>query len=199
MKDSYFTIKKNTESEYKTDKSVFIAQSFRINSTAEAQENIRSVRKKYYDASHHPFAYRLGVSNDSFRYSDDGEPQGSSGIPIMEMIDKYRLTDTLVIVSRYFGGIKLGVGGLRRAITDAAELCLKNSESTEVLITEKVMIEFDYKYMSGVMNFIETESIKIIRNVSDEKCKLILEVRLSIIEKLRTELQSVTNGSIIYT
>ncbi|MBL8006296.1 MAG: YigZ family protein [Ignavibacteria bacterium] len=199
MKDSYLTVKKNTVSEFKAGKSVFIAQSFRISSTAEALEKIKSVRKKYYDASHHPFAYRLGVSNDSFRYSDDGEPQGSSGIPILEMIDKYRLTDTLVIVSRYFGGIKLGVGGLRRAMAEAAGLCLKNSESAEVLITENVMIEFDYKYMSGVMNLIETEKIKLTQNISDEKCKLILEVRLSIIKKLRTELQSVTNGSIKYT
>lgn len=139
------------------------------------------------------------MNNDSFRYSDDGEPQGSSGIPILEMIDKYRLTDTLVIVSRYFGGIKLGVGGLRRAMAEAAGLCLKNSKSAEVLITENVMIEFDYKYMSGVMNLIETEKIKLTQNISDEKCKLILEVRLSIIKKLRTELQSVTNGSIKYT
>lgn len=199
MKDSYLTIKENSEYEYKTVRSVFKAHSFRIKSSPEAQEIIRSVRKKYHDASHHPFAYRLGISKDSFRYSDDGEPQGSSGIPILEMIDKYGLTDTLVIVSRYFGGVKLGVGGLRRAMTEAAEHCLKKSESTEVLITENVKIEFEYRYLSGVMNLIETEKVKLIRNDSDVKCKLILEVRLSIIKKLRTNLQSVTNGSIKYT
>ncbi|MCB0728492.1 MAG: YigZ family protein [Ignavibacteriae bacterium] len=196
MVDSFLTIKAPSSAEIKITKSKFISQAFPVNNHSEITEFINEVKKKYYDASHHPYAYRLGIDKNDFKFSDDGEPSGSSGKPILESIDKLDLTDVMVIVTRYFGGTKLGVGGLRRAMSEAADLCLSKAEIIEKLITEKVKIEFDYTFMNLVMNLIESENIKLSENKSDEKCKLILEVRLSKIEKLKTELVSLTNGSI---
>jgi len=196
--DSYNTIKEHSSSEIKINKSKFIAQAFPLKSQLEIPELIKAVQKKYYNASHHPYAFRVGINKNNFRSSDDGEPSGSSGKPVLEAIDKFKLTDVLVIVTRYFGGIKLGVGGLRRAYFDAAELCLQNAVIIEKLITEKLNLEFDYKFMNVVMNLIETEKIKLLKITSAEKCKLTLEVRLSKINKLKHDLTALTNGSIIF-
>lgn len=199
MADSFLTIKEPSSAEIKITKSKFISQAFPVSAHSEITDIIKEVKKAYYDASHHPYAYRLGNDkNDKndFKFSDDGEPSGSSGKPILESIDKPELTNVLVIVSRYFGGTKLGVGGLRRAMSEAADLCLSNAQIIEILITEKMKLEFDYTFMNAVMNLVEAEKIKLAGINSDEKCKLTLDVRLSKIEKLKTELISLTNGSI---
>lgn len=196
MTDSYLTIDKISSAEIKISKSKFISQAFPVKSQTEVSEYLTEVKKKYYDASHHPYAYRLDVNKNNFKISDDGEPSGSSGKPILEVIDKYNVTDTLLVVTRYFGGTKLGVGGLRRAMSEAADLCLSNAVIVEKLITENINLEFDYKFMNVIMNLIESEKIKLLKNSSDEKCKLTLEIRLSKIEKLKSELVSLTNGSI---
>lgn len=196
LTDSFFTIEKNSLSEIKINKSKFISQAFPINSQLEIPDIIKSIQKKYYDASHHPYAFRVGLNKDNFRVYDDREPSGSSGKPILEAIDKHNLTNVLGIVTRYFGGIKLGVGGLKRAYFDAADLCLNNSVIVMKLVTEKITLEFDYKYINVIMNLIEAEKINLVQNNSDEKCKLTLDVRLSKIEKLKNDLVSLTNGSI---
>lgn len=184
--------------EIKITKSKFIAQSFPVNSLQEIPELIKDFRKKYFDASHHPYALRTGTGKNKFKISDDGEPSGSAGKPILEAIGKYDVTDVLVIVARYFGGTKLGVGGLRRAFFEAADLCLGNAAIIEKLITEKIKLEFDYKFMNTVMNLIETEKVKLIENNSDEKCKVTLDVRLTKSENLKKELVSITNGNILF-
>lgn len=196
LEDSYFTILKTVSSELKISKSKFIAQAIPFSSQTEIPEIIKAFKKEFYDASHHPYAFRVGINKDNFRFSDDGEPSGSAGKPVLEAIDKHSLTDVIVIVARYFGGVKLGVGGLRRAFFEASDLCLNDAEKIEKLITEKLDLEFDYTYMNQVMNLIESEKIKLLKNSSAEKCKLQLEVRLSKIDKVKTELQSFTNGSI---
>lgn len=198
MKDSYLTIKNKSSAELKLNKSKFIAQAFPFILQSEIPELINAVKKEYYDASHHPFAYRAGIDENNFRFSDDGEPQGSSGKPILEAIDKFQLTDTLVIVSRYFGGVKLGVGGLRRAMSEAAELCLINASVIEKLITDRITIEFDYRFMNLIMNLIESEKIKIAQNLSDEKCRITLDVRLSVIEDIKIKFSEITNGTVSF-
>jgi len=197
LKDSYLTIKDNTTSEIKITKSKFIGQSFHFKSQLEIPAIIKSVKKEFYDASHHPYAFRVGINKNNFRFSDDGEPSGSSGKPVLEAIDKNNLTDVIVIVTRYYGGINLGIGGLRRAYFEAADLSLKNAEIIEKLITEKIIIEFDYTYMNLIMKLIESEKIKLIENVSEEKCKLILEIRLSKVELIKNEVFNLTKGSVL--
>lgn len=195
--DSYKTILLPAEAELKVSKSKFISQIYHVTNSDEVNHTLTSVRKKYYDAAHHPYAYRLGLDANNFRYSDDGEPSGSAGKPIMEVIDKFELTDTLIVVTRYFGGVKLGVGGLRRAIFEAAELAIQNSEIITKHITEDFKIEFDYKYIGAVMNFLEKEQITILFNTSDEKVKLECSVIVSKIEKFKDELGKLTNASIV--
>ena len=181
--DSYKTILLPVEAELKVSKSKFISQIYHVTNPEEINQTLISAKKKYYDAAHHPYAYRLGLDANNFRYSDDGEPSGSAGKPIMEVIDKFELTDTLIVVTRYFGGVKLGVGGLRRAIFEAAELAIQNSEIITKHITEDFKIEFDYKYIGAVMNFLEKEQIIILSNTSDDKVKLECSVIVSKIER----------------
>lgn len=197
MKDSYKTILNPAEAELKISKSKFISQIFPVTNSEEVNETITAVRKKFYDAVHHPFAYRLGLDKNNFRYSDDGEPSGSAGKPIMEVIDKNELTNVLLVVTRYFGGVKLGVGGLRRAIFDASELAVQNAEIITKQITEKFSIKFDYKYIGAVMNFLEKEGIIILNNTSDDKVKLECEVIVSKIERFKDELGKLTNASVV--
>lgn len=156
---------------------------------------LKARKKLYYDAAHHPFAYRTGTDKNNFRVSDDGEPSGTSGRPILEAIDKYNLTDVLIIVTRYFGGIKLGTGGLRRAYFEAADECLKNAMIQEKFITESLILDFDYKYMNLIMRLIEQTESKISENKSGEKCILKIETRLSKSGRLKEEFILVTNGT----
>jgi len=197
MIDNYKTILIPSEAELKVSRSKFISQIYPVTNTDEVNETIAAARKKYYDAAHHPFAYRLGLDKNNFRYSDDGEPSGSAGKPIMEVIDKNELTNVLIIVTRYFGGVKLGVGGLRRAIFDACELVVQNAEIIIKQITEEFFIEFDYKYIGAVMNFLEKDGIIILNNNSDDKVKLECEVIVSKIERFKDELGKLTNASVV--
>ncbi len=198
MIDSYFTIEKSSEAEIKVSKSKFISLAFPIKSLTDVQNNQYSVNKKYFDASHHPFAFRLGIDKNKFRFFDDGEPSGSSGKPILDALDKYNVTDALVVVVRYYGGIKLGTGGLRKAYFDAADLCLKNSVKIEKFIMEKLNLEFEYRFINIIMNLIETEDLKLLNNNSDERCKLTLDVGVSKVSKIMSDLVNLTGGNIAF-
>ncbi len=197
--DSYKTVITPSEGELKVSKSKFISQIYPVTNSEEVNNTLTSARKKYYDAAHHPYAYRLGLDTNNFRYSDDGEPSGSAGKPIIEVIDKFELTDVLLVVTRYYGGVKLGVGGLRRAIFEASELAVQNAEIITKQITEDFNIEFDYKYIGAIMNFLEKEGIIILNNTSDDKVKLECSVIVSKIERFKDELEKLTNASIIIT
>jgi uncharacterized YigZ family protein len=197
MNDSFLTIESNVINEIKVQKSKFIAQAFPIKSQLEIPKLLDEVRKKYYDASHHPYAFRVGLRKDNYRYSDDGEPSGTSGKPVLEAIDKHGLTDVLCVVTRYFGGILLGVGGLRRAYFDAADVCLENAVKIEKLLTKNINLEFDYSLMNLVMKYLTDNKIKILENNSDEKVKLVSQPRLSLIEKMKSDLFEKSNGKII--
>ena len=196
VKDSYITLLKHSTIELKIQRSKFIANAFPLTAPEESNEILNKIRKEYFDARHHPFAYVL-FEKDNFRYNDDGEPSGSSGKPIYDAINKHGLKDVLVVVTRYFGGIKLGVGGLKRAYFDAADECLKISDKREVVLKARKIIEFNYGYISAVMNFIELNKINIIENNSTDKVKLICDVRFNMLEKFNTELFDITNGTIL--
>jgi len=199
INDAFKTIRKNASAEIKIKKSIFIAQAFPVNSTDEVREKILNVKKEYFDARHHPFAYRIGYDRNRFRFNDDGEPSGSAGKPILEAMDRFLLTNILIIVTRYFGGIKLGTGGLRRAYYDSALLSLNENNIEERFIYEEIKLEFKFDYINYVMNFIEKHKIKILENNSEEFVKYICDVRLSMVEKLKEELLIITNGSIKFS
>lgn len=196
-RDSFFTIESAVKNEIKVQRSKFIAYAFPVGNQLHFQENLDNIRKEYYDASHFPFAYRIGLSGNELRYSDDGEPAGSGGKPVMDVIDKFGVTDTGIIVVRYFGGVKLGVGGLRRAFFEAAEECMKIAVIKEVLIEDEFSVESDYKQMSVIMNMVERYGANILSNDSDEKVKLKLSIRRTLIESILKELTNLTSGNII--
>jgi uncharacterized YigZ family protein len=197
-KDSYKTIESFCTFELKTQKSHFIAQAFPFTNPEEFSNVQSEVRKKYFDSAHNPFAYRVGLSNVRFRFNDDGEPSGSAGKPILDAIDKYELTDVIIFVSRYFGGIKLGIGGLKRAFFDTADGCLQNVKIVEKFLLKKIFISFDYKFIGGVMNYLEKNSIHIIENNSEENVNLICEIRLSKLEGFKENIVNLTSGKFIF-
>lgn len=193
-KDSFRTIKSSYSSEIKISKSTFIANAFPVKAKEEAENKLDEVRKEYYNARHHPYAYKTGLANETVKMSDDGEPSGTSGKPIMNAIEKYELTNILVVVTRYFGGIKLGTGGLKRAYFEAADVCLSNCEITEKLIKKELATECDYHYINNLMNLIDQYGSKVKKNVSDERVKLIIELRLSAIESFTNDFTNLTAG-----
>jgi uncharacterized YigZ family protein len=197
-KDSYKTISSYCSFELKIQKSHFIAQAFPFTNAKDLPKILSEVKKKYFDSAHNPFAYRIGLENDRFRFNDDGEPSGSAGKPILDCIDKFGSTNIIVVVSRYFGGVKLGVGGLKRAFFDSAEGCLQNAHIIEKYILKRVSLSFDYKYIGGIMNYIEKNSIHIIENNSDENVNLICEIRLSKLEGFKENIINLTSGHYLF-
>jgi len=192
--DSFRTITKSSRIEIKVNKSAFIANSFPVKNKEEAEMKTDEIRKEFFDARHHPYACKFGITEDKIKFSDDGEPSGTSGKPILKAIEKFKITDALIIVTRYFGGVKLGTGGLKRAYFEAAELCISESGITEKLITIEVQIECDYKYINNVMRLIEKYELKIKDNKSADRIKLIIDTRLSLIEPFKSDYTNITSG-----
>lgn len=197
--DSYRTIKKNVRTEIKIKKSTFIANTYPVSNKNEAEMRIKEVRQEFFDARHHPYSYRLGITDGKIKSSDGGEPSGTSGKPILNAIEKYNITDVLVVVSRYFGGIKLGTGGLKRAYYEASDFCISKSEIIEKLITRELLIECDYNFINNVMKLIEKHCLKVKNNKSSDRVKLIFEIRLSLIESFKSDFLNITSGKGIIT
>lgn len=144
MTDTYQTIAEATEAEIKVEGSRFIAEALPVATREAAESEIEAVRNREHQATHHCTAYRLGRDGDDFRYNDDGEPSGTAGPPILRQIDARGLTNTLVIVTRYFGGTKLGTGGLVRAYGEAASRVLDRAEIVERVVRVPVQLQFAY-------------------------------------------------------
>lgn len=155
MPDTYRTLDDNGTAELKVEGSRFMAEAVPVNGRDDAEEHIDSVRRREHKATHHCSAYRLGVEGDIFRYDDDGEPSGTAGAPILRQIDARSLTNTLVVVTRYFGGTKLGTGGLARAYGDAASRALDRSTIVERVVRTPVTIRFSYDDTSPVEQLLQ--------------------------------------------
>jgi len=193
-KDNYITLSEKFTNELKVQRSRFIANAFSVNTPEESSEILNTVRKEYYDAKHHPFSFVL-FEKDNFRYNDDGEPSGSSGKPIFDAINKYNLKNVLVVVTRYFGGIKLGAGGLKRAYFDSADECLKISKIKEVILKEKISLKFQYNNISAVMNYLQKNKVHISEDNSSDVVNLVCDVRLSDIDRFKSDITELTNGT----
>lgn len=194
-KDEYLTLKSAKETEIKINKSRFIANAFHIESKDEFQKFHTEIKKKFYDARHHPFAYIMRT--EGFRYNDDGEPSGTSGMPVYEAIEKHNLTDTMVIVTRYFGGIKLGTGGLKRAYFQAADECLMNAKIEKKFLYDEFKFEVDFSFISQVMKLFEKYKVITKEDTSSVNFSGIILIRKSLTENLKSELINNTNGKII--
>lgn len=175
---TFKALKSNVSAEIIEKKSKFIAHIFYVESSEEAEKYIKQIKKKYNDARHNCFAYAVETDNDGIlvKYNDDGEPQGTAGAPILKLILEQGLSNTLVIVTRYFGGILLGTGGLVRAYTEATEKALEQAEIIEKSKGYEAKIQVDYNYVEPLKYYLEKRDIKIIKIEYLEKIEIIIEV-----------------------
>ena len=192
--DKYKTIKEKAigEGYYSEKRSKFLAFAHHVDSVDEALELVKEYRKKYYDARHCCYAYRVGFDGTEFRANDDGEPSSTAGKPILAQIDSNGLTNTFICVIRYYGGINLGTGGLIVAYREAAADALANSEIEEKFIEEEVTYSFSYPMMNAVMRIIKDMNPRIINQVFDNTCEVTLSIRKGKADELRTRLNKLS-------
>ncbi len=176
--DTYKTISKPSIGELFKDKnSKFIGYAFHVENEDEIKTHIEEVKKEHHSARHWCYAYQLGTETITFRANDDGEPNNSAGMPIYGQIQSFDLTNVLVIVVRYYGGVKLGVGGLINAYKTGAQLALEASCIIEKTINTNFSLKFEYKNMSKVMRILKENQIDIINQTLELNCLLEISVR----------------------
>jgi len=190
MEDTYLSIEKATEGIYKEKGSKFIALAFPVKDEEDIKEHLESIKKKYYDARHHCYAYRLGKDGEVFRANDDGEPNHSAGDPILGQIRSANITNALVVVVRYFGGTKLGVGGLINAYKTAAAEAIANAKIVTGTLINMIEIRFDYLHMNDVMKLIKDYEAEVKDQNFDITCSIIISIRSSLAEELFARLNS---------
>ncbi|WP_291777752.1 YigZ family protein [Cecembia sp.] len=188
--DSYLTLKTESEGLYKEKGSKFLAFAYPVKSEQGVKEILDQLRKKYYDARHHCYAYLLGKNQDQFRANDDGEPNHSAGDPILGQIRSNGITDVLIVVIRYFGGTKLGVSGLINAYKSAAADAITNNEIITAILHEQVKIDFEYLSMNEVMKLIKDFELQIVEQYFDNHCQIILEVRKKLLDELTHKIRN---------
>ena len=189
--DTYKTIEGLSESIYTEKRSKFIAIALPVRTLTEIKAYLDEYQKKYYDARHVCYAYMLGAERKDFRANDNGEPSGTAGKPILGQINSNELTDILVIVVRYFGGIKLGTSGLIVAYRTAAAQALAEANVIEKTVDEDLRIVFEYPFMNNVMRIVKEESPEILEQSYDMDCVMRLRIRKSLAGKLRARLEKV--------
>ena len=178
MKDTYNTIAfPSPEILYKEKNSKFFGYTFPVTNENEIKEHLDVLRKQHHGAVHFCYAFQLGTETLYFRANDDGEPSNSAGMPIYGQIQSFGVTNVLVVVVRFFGGVKLGVGGLISAYRTAAQMALAEAEIIEKTIDVSFEITFDYKNMNKVMRVIKEKNLEIVSQEMNESCKIILSTR----------------------
>ncbi len=182
MSDTYYTLGDYARTESKVKGSRFIAEAIRVQRVEEADAEIAAIRKREYNATHHCSAYRIGPEGALFRYNDDGEPSGTAGAPILRQIDARHLTNTLVVVTRYYGGTKLGTGGLLRAYGDAAAQVLDAASVEERILRDQIRLRFSYDDTSPAMHTISQHDATILETQFTEETEIHVGVRRSEVE-----------------
>ena len=193
---TYRTIAKESEGLYKEKGSRFIALAYPVRTEEEVKQHVADVKKKYYDARHHCYAYILGANKDAYRMNDDGEPSGTAGRPIHGQLLSKDLTDTLIIVIRYFGGIKLGVSGLINAYKTAAKDALDNNTIVEKFVEENYQLSFPPLSMNKVMQLLKRETVKITDQQYDTDCIIRFTVQKRDADNLLEALRKV-DGAVV--
>lgn len=191
--DEYFTIKDNiSEGFYSEKRSKFLAFAFHVTTEEEIKEIVSEYRKKYYDARHVCWAYMLGAQRTEFRANDDGEPSSTAGKPILGQINKNELTEILIIVVRYYGGVNLGTSGLIVAYRTAAAEAIANAEIIKLYDEEVVTYDFPYVMMNDVMKIIKDMSPRIVNQTYDNTCEIQLSIRKSQAPLLKSRLEKLS-------
>lgn len=193
MIDEYKTItNKIGEGTYSEKRSKFLAFSHHVETLDEVKEIVAAYRKKYYDARHVCYAYMLGAERTEFRANDDGEPSSTAGKPILGQINSHDLTDILIIVVRYYGGVNLGTGGLIVAYKAAAALAIEDSIQETRQVEELVKYDFPYVMMNDVMRVVKEMQPRIVSQEYDNTCSITLSIRKSLADALRGRLKKLS-------
>ena len=191
MSDTYKTISSLSEGLYKEKGSRFISFAVPVDSLETIKELLNDYRKQFYDARHVCYAYMLGAERIDFRVNDDGEPSGTAGRPILGQINSNGLTNILIVVVRYFGGVLLGTGGLVTAYKEAAADAIRNAEIVERTVERYFKISFDYIYMNDVMKTVKETNAQISRQGYDQNCVLELSIRKNDADTLSEKLHKI--------
>lgn len=196
IKDSYLTIESDAEAIFKEKSSKFLCYAYHVESEEEISAHLEVLRKRYYDATHHCYAWRLGPFGEKFRANDDGEPSSTAGKPILGQLLSREITNCLIVVVRYFGGTKLGVPGLISAYKESAAAVLDEAKVVERTVGTLVKVDFSYVVMNDVMRIIKDEQPTIVEQIFDNLCSMTLSIRNRKAELVLGKLRKV-EGAII--
>jgi uncharacterized YigZ family protein len=194
MSDEYKTIKGTSEGFYSEKRSKFLAFAHHVETSEEIKQLLAQYRKKYYDARHVCYAYMLGADRTDFRANDDGEPSSTAGKPILGQINSHELTDILIVVVRYYGGINLGTSGLIVAYREAASDAIAHADTEVRQVEEMVTYDFPYVMMNDVMRIVKDMHPRILSQTYDSTCQIRLSIRQSEADQLRQRLQKISFG-----
>lgn len=189
--DTYMSIASPSEGLFKDNGSRFIALAYPVESEEEVKQIVSQLKKEYHDARHHCYAFRLGKDGQKWRASDDGEPSGSAGRPILGQIDSLNLSDILVVVVRYFGGIKLGIPGLIRAYKTSTADALSAAAKVEKVSGRWIDLDFDYQYLPQVKKLLKDMAVPERRQMFAQDCHLQAFIRDSIMEDFLDRLRKI--------
>lgn len=193
MADTYKTVSKEVcEGFYSEKRSKFLAFVHHVDSVDEAMAIVKEYRKKYYDARHCCYAYVLGSDRAVFRANDDGEPSSTAGKPILGQLYRLELTDVLVVVIRYYGGVNLGTGGLIVAYRTATEDALSKAVIEEKFVEERITYRFTYPMINAVMRVVKETGARIVSQSFDNDCEIVLSIRQSLAEGLQARLDKLS-------
>lgn len=193
MADTYKTVSKEVgEGFYSEKRSKFLAFVRHVDSVDEAMAIVKEYRKKYYDARHCCYAYVLGSDRADFRANDDGEPSSTAGKPILGQLNRLELTDVLVVVIRYYGGVNLGTGGLIVAYRTATEDALSKAVIEEKFVEERITYRFTYPMINAVMRVVKETGARIVSQSFDNDCEIVLSIRQSLAEGLQARLDKLS-------
>lgn len=197
VEDTYKTLSKVSSGLYKDRSSKFHYFAFPVKTEEEIKNHLADLRKTYYDARHHCFAWILGINGDSYRANDDGEPNHSAGDPILGQIRSNQLTNILIVVVRYFGGTKLGMSGLINAYKTAAAMAIEENEIIEEQVKSQLKISFSYPAMNEVMKLVKNQELNIIDQQMSLDCQMTLEMRQGLFEFVLNALQEIESLQIL--
>ena len=196
VNDSYKTIASIAEGTYSEKRSKFLAFAIPVTTVDEVKQYVAEYQKRYYDARHACYAYMLGAERTDFRANDNGEPSGTAGKPILGQINSYGLTNILIIVIRYFGGIKLGTSGLIVAYRQAAIEALENAQIIEKTVDDDITFTYEFPMMNAVMKIVKDLNPQIIAQGYDTDCTMTLRIRRGLMSQLRERLMKVESLTI---
>ncbi|MDR2810153.1 MAG: IMPACT family protein [Tannerellaceae bacterium] len=192
--DSYKTILAPAEGYYTEKRSRFLSYAHPVQTTDEVKEQLDQYRKKYYNARHVCWAYMLGNERLNFRANDDGEPSSTAGKPILGQINSHQLTDILLLVVRYFGGIELGTSGLIIAYRSAAADAIAHAEIVERTVDEEIIVHFEYPFLHNIMRIVKEDAPTILAQSFDTHCRMTLRVRKGEANRLKDRLLKVESA-----